>query len=292
MKFLGSEIPNISIEEAQAIVLPVPFDASVCYKPGARFGPQSILSASSALELYDEELGIEPFKCGIYTLDPIDVPISPFDLSKAIKRTVREIVKNKKLPVIIGGDHSVSIGSIEAISEIQREKGSTLTVLQFDAHTDLRDEYQGSRYSHACVMRRAFECGVSIVQVGIRSLSKEEKDFLDANKLNPVWARDIYNNYIASKSRILDRITAPLYITIDLDCLDPSIMPDVGTPEPGGLNWYQITDILKEVCLKYEVLAIDIVELCPNNIASPSEYIAARLLYKLLGYIFFKKING
>ena len=292
MKFLGSEIPNISMEEAQAIILPVPFDASVCYKPGARFGPQRILSASNALELYDEELEIEPFNCGIYTLDPIDVPIDPFTLSKEVEDIVKDIAKLKKLPILIGGDHSVSIGAIRAISEIQKQENSEFTVLQFDAHTDLRDEYQGSKYSHACVMRRAFEYGASIIQIGIRSLSKEEKIFLDNHALTPVWARDIYNNYPVSKSRVLESIKTPLYITIDLDCLDPSIMPDVGTPEPGGLNWYQLTDLLKEVCSKTKVLGIDIVELCPNTIASHSEYLAARLLYKLLGYVFFNKNNG
>ncbi len=291
MQFLGTEIPSISIKEAQAVILPVPFDASVCYKPGARFAPQRILSASSALELYDEELDIEPFRCGIFTLEPIDVPIDPYILSARVKEIVQNIVKSKKLPVLIGGDHSISIGAIKAILEIQKDKGESLTVLQFDAHTDLRDEYQGSKYSHACVMRRAVEDGACVIQVGIRSLSKEEKQFLDKHGFKPLWAKDIYNNYHSVKSKILSMITDPLYITIDLDCLDPSIMPDVGTPEPGGLNWYQLIGILKDICLNTKVLGFDIVELCPHSIASPSEYLAARLLYKILGYIFYSSIN-
>jgi len=289
MQFLGNEIPNINIEKAQAVILPVPFDASVCYKPGARFAPERILSASRALELYDEELDSEPFKYGIYTLEPIDVPIDPFTLSKEVEKVVKDIVKLKKLPVLIGGDHSISIGAIRAISDIQKEKGKNFTVLQFDAHTDMRDEYQGSKYSHACVMRRAFDFGASIIQVGIRSLSHEEKIFLDKNGIKPIWAREIYNNYQVAKSQILESIREPLYITIDLDCLDPSIMPDVGTPEPGGLNWYQLIDILKAVCLKTQILGIDVVELCPNTVASSTEYLAARLIYKILGYIFLSR---
>ncbi len=263
-------------------MVPVPFDLTTCYRAGARDGPMHILAASPHMELYEEEAGREVYRCGIHTMDPIEPCISPESMACEVEKAVSGIFKQGKLPVVLGGDHSVSIGAIRAAAGAR----GPLDIIQFDAHTDLRDEYQGSPYSHACVMRRVWEFG-KVIQAGIRSTSEEEMNFLKNSGETPLWAREILEKDLSEAAElIMGRLTGrPIYITIDLDCLDPGIMPSVGTPEPGGLLWHHLTGLLKAICDTNRVIGFDVVELSPIPGMHAPDYLSARLIYKLIGYI-------
>ncbi len=262
------------------VVVPVPFDATTCYRAGARHGPMHILAASPHMELYEEDLGCEVYRCGIHTTDPLEPCISPEEMAARVETRVLEILQEERLPVVLGGDHSVSIGAIRACASASGD----LDIIQFDAHTDLRDQYQGSRYSHACVMKRVWSLG-NVVQVGIRSTSKEEMDFLGKKGRPPFWAREILCDVDGAGERILERLGGrPAYITIDLDCLDPGIMPSVGTPEPGGLLWHHLTGLLRKITSAVSVVGFDVVELSPIPGLHAPDYLAARLVYKLIGF--------
>ncbi len=281
LQFLDLTPPYSNRDRAKVVMVPVPFDATTCYKAGARHGPMHILAASPHMEFYEEEVGTEVYRCGIHTIAPLEPRISPEAMAGDVEREVLQILREQKLPVVLGGEHSVSIGAIKAAAS---SKGP-LDIIQFDAHTDLRDEYQGSPYSHACVMRRVWDLG-DVIQIGIRSISREEVDFLDRKGKKPIWARDILKDPNGTKERILSRLNGrPVYITIDLDCLDPGIMPSVGTPEPGGLLWHHLTGLLKAITACGNVIGFDVVELSPIPGLHAPDYLAARLVYKLLGYI-------
>ncbi len=272
---------NVGFNEAKYIILPLPYDATASWGAGARFGPERILLASKELELFDEELLTEPFKAGIHTLPSLDIPIPPKDAYIKIEKTVHKIISSSKMPISLGGDHSVSFGAIKAI----KKKYNNLSVLQLDAHTDLRESYQGTSLSHACIIRNIWDF-CQVVQAGIRSVSKAEWQFLKAHGLEPIWARDIHDDLNHSIKKIISNIeNSQLYITIDVDCLDPSIMPATGTPEPGGLNWLELISILKEVCKNFEIVGFDVVELSPIPSFHHPEFTVARLIYKLIGYI-------
>lgn len=276
-------------DQAKAILIPVPFDLTTCYKAGARDGPANILAASQQMELYDEETGTEAYKEGIFTSEPINPVLPPEAMTQNIREAVTPIVHSGRIPCVIGGDHSVSIGAIEAVYG----KFGRLNIIHFDAHTDLRDSYLGSRYSHACVMRRVWELG-DIIQIGIRSISREEKEFLDGQRhrheCEPIWASMVIEDRDASIAEMLSRLKKqPTYVTIDLDCLDPSIMPAVGTPEPGGLSWTDIIKFLKTLAASTNIVAFDVVELAPIAGYHAADFLAARLIYKFLSYIFALK---
>ena len=196
----------------------------------------------------------------------------------AVRKKVAGYIKKGKFTVVVGGEHSVSIGSVKAYVENNKD----VTVLQLDAHCDLRDEYNGSKYNHGCVMARVRELA-PIVQVGIRSMDSSEKQFMNRN--NVFFAKDIYNNrdWI---SKVVAKLSDKVYITIDLDVFDPSVMPSTGTPEPGGLLWYDVLALLKAVCDKKSVVGFDVVELCPNEYNKAPDFLAAKLIYKLLSYKF------
>ncbi len=265
-------------DTAKVVLLPVPYDATSTYVKGSINGPSAILDASYQLENYDIETGAEPYKAGIYTDKPITENSSPQNLVAAVHKKVSEHLALDKLVVTIGGEHSVSIGSIKA----HAEKFENLSVLQLDAHSDLRNDYQGSKFNHACVMARVKEF-CPIVQVGIRSMDICEMKSIDRGRI--FFAEDIYNDrsYI---SKVIDQLTDNVYITIDLDVFDPSVMPSTGTPEPGGLLWYDVLAILKAVCGKKNVVGFDVVELCPNENNKAPDFTAAKLIYKLLAYRF------
>lgn len=271
---------------AKFVVIPVPFDSATSYKAGAREAPQQIILASAQLEFYDEETGAEPWKHGIHTLEPLEPLLSFEKMAITIKESVASVLHEKKMPVVIGGDHSVSIGAIEAMAEQYHNK---VNIIQFDAHTDLREQYQGSSYSHACVIRKVWERG-NVIQVGIRAVPKEDMEFLSAQGRPPIWARDVHEDRSTAIDRLVSMLKPyPTYVTIDLDCFDPSIMPAVGTPEPGGLLWWDMLAFLKAIVRTSQICGFDVVELCPIAGYHACEFTAARLIHKILSYIIAKE---
>ncbi len=263
---------------ARVVLLPVPYDATSTYIKGSGIGPAAILEASYQLENYDIETNSEPYKVGIHTAEPVTENSSPEKMIAAVHNKTAEYLSKDKFVVTIGGEHSVSIGAIQA----HAEKVKDLGVLQLDAHADLRDEYQGSKFNHACVMARVKEF-CPVVQVGIRSMDIEEKKVMTAGSV--FFAEDIHKDrsYIES---VIDKLTDNVYITIDLDVFDPSVMPSTGTPEPGGMLWYDVLALLRAVCKKKNVVGFDIVELCPNENNKAPDFTAAKLIYKTLAYKF------
>ncbi len=266
-------------ETAKIVILPAPFDATSTWIKGADKGPNAIIEASANMETYDIETDSEVYKQGIFTDEPIKEKKSPQIMTAKLKDKALKHLKNKKFLVTIGGEHSVSAGVIEAHTESFDE----LSILQLDAHADLRDEYHGSKYNHACVMARAREIA-PVVQVGIRSACVEERELIQ-NADNVFPAQDTYNNNNWFE-KCLNKLTKNVYLTIDLDVFDPSIMPSTGTPEPGGLLWYQVLDFLKQLIREKNVVGFDVVELCPNPANKGPDFLAAKLIYKLLSYKF------
>ncbi len=265
-------------ENSGIVIIPVAYDGTSTWMKGADEGPSSILEASANMELYDIETDSEVYRRGIFTESTIGGDISTKEMIEAVHEAVRYYVEKDKFTVVIGGEHSVSIGSIRAHVEHYPD----LTVLQLDAHADLRDEYNGSKHNHACVMARAKEL-CPIVQVGIRSMDSSEKEGMD--KSGVFFAEKIHNHtdWIA---KAVSRLSKNVYVTVDLDVFDPSIMPSTGTPEPGGLSWYDILELLKAVTDKKNVVGFDVVELCPDNRNKAPDFLAAKLIYKLLSYKF------
>jgi agmatinase len=277
MNFGGYEVVY-SYERSSVIVLPVPYDDTSTYMKGADKGPDAVMEASVNLEFYDIETDSEAHKHGIFTLDPLTERSSPEALVSAVHKKVKWIIEEGKFPVLVGGNHSVSIGAFRAVAE----KFTNLTILQIDAHSDMRQEYEGSPFNHACAMARASEVA-PIVQMGIRSMSVEELAFTDMNNLYPAhqlhYDKKLYSKALAS-------LDENVYITIDLDAFDPSLMPSTGTPEPGGPGYYDIMHFLRDVAFKRNVVGFDVVELCPNPNNKVPDFIAAKVIYQLLSYIF------
>ncbi|NVN18664.1 agmatinase [Muricauda sp. HICW] len=267
-----------SAEKAKVVLLPVPYDGTSTWGKGSDKGPEAFLEASENMETYDIETDSEVYKQGIYLADAITELDSPEEMVEAVHTTVKDYIKRNKLVTMIGGEHSISIGAIRAFSECFED----LTVLQLDAHTDLRKEYLGSKYNHACAMYEAKET-TNLVQVGIRSMDYTETLVMDRD--NVFFAHEMISDDFWMDSA-LDLMTDDVYITFDLDALDPSIMPSTGTPEPGGLFWYETLDFLKRVFKEKNVVGFDIVELCPNKNDKSSDFLAAKLYYKMLSYKF------
>ena len=265
-------------ENAGIIIIPVAYDGTSTWIKGADKGPTAIIEASANMELYDIETDSEVYRKGIYTEDTITREITTTEMINAVNGTVQYYLEKNKFTVVIGGEHSVSIGSIKA----HAEHYANLTVLQLDAHADLREEYNGSIYNHACVTARIKEF-CPVVQVGIRSMDSTEKESMDKNRT--FFVKDIYNNTDWIK-KVISILSDNVYITIDLDVFDPSIMPSTGTPEPGGLLWYDVLSLLKAVSNKKNVVGFDVVELCPDDRNKAPDFMAAKLIYKLLSYKF------
>ena len=277
------DLPKIysQLATAKVVILPVSYDGTSTWGKGADKGPAAIIEASANLELYDIETDSEVYKKNIFTAKPVTEKSSPKKMVEKVKQTVDEFLKQEKFVVIIGGEHSVTTGAVSAYAE----KFKNLSVLQLDAHSDLRPEYLGSKYSHASVMSRVREL-CPIVQVGIRSMDIIEKPLIDKNRV--FFAEDIYDK-TNWQNQAINKLTNKVYITIDLDAFDPSIMPSTGTPEPGGLGWYQALEFLKKVVKQKNVVGFDVVELCPNKNERSSDFLAAKLIYKLLSYKFSKR---
>jgi len=267
-------------DTAAVSILPVPYDATSTWIKGADKGPQAILETSYNLEFYDIETDSEVFRKGIVTEPAVEGFNTPEDMSNAVRQRVKEMLEREKFPVVLGGEHSVSIGAIEAMAD----RYNDLTILQLDAHTDLRDEYEGSTHNHACVMARAKE-HASIVQVGIRSMDTVEKPNMDPDRV--FFAHDICGTPREEWiSRVVSLLSENVYLTVDVDVFDSSLMPATGTPEPGGLNWYDVTALIRAVCEAKNLTGFDIVELCPRENLWGSDFLAAKLLYKTLTYKF------
>ncbi|GHO65637.1 agmatinase [Ktedonobacter sp. SOSP1-52] len=280
-QFGAPDAPHCNPETAQVTIIPAPLEYSVCYMKGTEHGPQAILDASSQMELYDEELDCSPIEIGVYTRPVLDY--SGMDHAEALKATgqaVRETLEKGQLPLILGGEHSLSAPCIAAV----HEKYPDLTVVHIDAHGDLRDEYEGTPLSHASIERRVVDMGIPLLEIGIRSFSPEEAEFLKSGpNVAVVWAYQIARGIAQIP---WERLGKHVYLTIDLDAIDPSEMPAVGTPEPGGLSWYQVLDLVREICQRSTVVGMDVVELCPMDGQTRADFLAAKLVYKMIGYRF------
>ena len=282
----GGAVPEPrSFDDSRVVILPVPVDRTTSYVPGTRNGPREILQASSHMELWDEELGVDVHPVGIFTLPEMELPFGELDpLMNEIHRVASEVFSRDKFLVTLGGEHSISPPLVAAAAAKYRG----LHVLQIDAHADLRDSYMGTRHNHACAMRRSLE-HASITQVGIRSMSTEEAAvvrqlrttvFYDSSmRADPAWI-----------DRVVQSLGDPVYITIDVDGLDPAIMPSTGTPEPGGLSWYETLALLRATIERRDVIGCDVVELSPLPGLMAPNFLCAKLIYKILTYRFARDL--
>lgn len=272
-------IPDeFSSKNAPIVIVPVAYDETSTWGKGADRGPEAFLKASENMELYDIETDTEVYKKGIYLNEVLEGFETPDAMVEAVHQTMKNYLDRGKFVTMIGGEHSVSIGAIRAFNEVY----DNLSVLQLDAHTDLRKSYEGSVYNHACAMYEANET-TNLVQVGIRSMDHSETLVMDKEKV--FFAHEmIANDYWVEDA--IDLLTDNVYITFDLDAFDPSVLPATGTPEPGGLMWYETLDFLKKVFEEKNVVGFDIVELCPHTRSQSSDFAAAKLYYKMLSYKF------
>jgi agmatinase len=282
LNFLGYEAP-VAPEQARVRVLPIPYDLTTSYQPGTRRGPVAALEASTHMEWYDEELETETGAAvAIATLPPVETETSgPAAMMARIAAAAREWVDRERLLVGLGGEHSVTAPLVAA----HRELWPDLTVLQVDAHADLRDVFEGSPHNHACVMRRVLESGVRIVQVGVRSLTREEHELIRADdRLTTVFARSIAGRPAREwADEVVAALGEHVYLTVDVDGFDPSIMPGTGTPEPGGLSWRQVVDLLAAVAAHRTLVGADVVELAPLPGQVGGDFLVARLAYRIMG---------
>jgi agmatinase len=265
-------------DKSTIVLVSVPYDATSTWMKGSARGPKAIVEASRNMELYDIETGTEVYRRGIYTDDPLKVPASAEMMVNQVQKTVGEWLKRKKYVVTLGGEHSVSIGAVRAHSS----KYPGISVLQLDAHADLRQEYQGSPYNHACTMARIREI-CPVTQVGVRSMDKEEKKYIEADR---IFFQEKIIHQKDWMQKVIDTLSGRVYLTLDLDVLDPSVMPSTGTPEPGGMDWYVLLELIRAVCEKKELVGFDMVELCPSKQNRAPDFLAAKLIYKILSYRF------
>jgi N1-aminopropylagmatine ureohydrolase len=277
--FAGLTSPYCDFSNARVVILPVPYDGTTEWHSGTRYAPQAIIDASQYLELYDLELGREIHRVGIHTLRSLQPSLeNPRKMIERVSNVASELIKQEKFPVMLGGEHSLSLGMVQAL----KENFSDFCVLQLDAHADLRDEYLDTKYSHACVMRRIHEI-CPIIQVGIRSLSSEENQFLTKNKMHPYYISTSSTD-LPPPEDIVRTISEHVYVSIDLDVFDPSVIGAVGTPEPGGMHWFEVLNLLRCVSRNKHVIGFDLVELCPGINDHSATYLAAKLAYKFIGY--------
>jgi agmatinase len=266
-------------ETARTAVLGAPYDGTIPTRGGAKDGPAAILLASQEIETYELELDDDASRLGIATLGMIDVDVDgPAAMAANVERAIGAVADAGKLPLLLGGEHSVTVGAVRALAD----RYPDLTVLQIDAHADLRDSYQGSRMSHACAMRRVIE-RCPAVQIGIRSLGEEERNLIRSGGLTVV-RHDELRRDAAAIDRALARLSGHVYLTIDLDALDPSIMPAVAFPEPGGLGWHETLAIARAAAARATIVGCDVVELAPALGSPACAYLAAHLAYRLIGY--------
>lgn len=280
--YAGMDSPLSAAASHRAVIIPVPYDGTSTWGKGADRGPAALLDATDNMEVYDMETRTEVFREGVAIAEAIEGHGSPEAMCAAVKAATSKVLAQHQIPVIIGGEHSVSIGAIQACAEAYPE----LTVLHLDAHADLRDAYQGSPCNHACAVHWASR-NAKLVQVGIRSMDESERPFIQPGNLfsgehchftpDDRWMEDALIR--------CGREGIPLYITVDLDVFDPAFVPDTGTPEPGGLDWYQVTTLIRKASERFNIVGMDVVELAAHAGSKPSDFLAAKLLYKMLTYV-------
>lgn len=281
--FLGLETEFSNREKSKIVIIPVPYEVSTSYINGTKNAPDAIIGASRYIELYDEETGREVYKEGVYTASPITFENNPEDDFTKITAVFLNYLSDGKFPVGIGGEHSVSFPIYRAFHQYFND----ISVLQLDAHSDLRESYEGSIYSHASVMKRIYGLNKNIVQVGIRSQCVEEADFIKGNSINTFYAHALKKEDLSSS--IIDALNDNVFITIDVDYFDPSVIPATGTPEPGGFYWDETLRFLKKVFSAKNVVGLDVVELSPIKGIVHPDFTIAKLLYKLIGYKFLEE---
>ncbi len=278
-------LENTPLEPARVAILPAPFEGTTTYGKGTAKGPQAILDASYHMELFDEELKDEPYEAGLHTLPALDFSGKNVEEAVAlVKDAITPHAQADRKTLILGGEHSITLGAVQAFAE----KYPNLTVLHFDAHPDLRDEWEGSKFSHACWARRAHELGVNLIQVGIRAVSREDHEYATTNK-------GIHTFYAADKPRwipndIMQACSDNIYLSFDVDAFDSSLMPATGTPEPGGLEWWETLAVIRMVAKQFNMIGMDVVELAPIPDAHDSDFTAARLAYKMIAYAFERRV--
>ncbi len=278
MNYAGIPDEFAQLETAKIVLLPVTYDGTSTWIKGADKGPAAFLDASENMELYDIETDSEVYREGIYLAPTVTEDSSPEKMVDAVKEATLSYINQGKFVTIFGGEHSISIGTIRAF----REQYKDLTVVQIDAHTDLRPEYEGTACNHACAVYESSKKD-NLIQVGIRSMDVAEKEHLNEDQC--YFAHDIHGKKKWMKQAV-DQCGKNVFVTIDLDAFDSSIMPATGTPEPGGLDWYEVTRFLKKLAKHKNIVGFDIVELCPIEGNKASEFLAAKLYYKFLSYIF------
>lgn len=284
--FLGSET-KASYEASRVVILPIPYEATTTYRKGCENGPAALLEASPQLEYYDDELDRETcWDARIYTHSPIADTrngqwIASEKMLEVTRDTVYQLIQDDKFVISLGGEHSITTGIVDAYRQAYPEP---FTVIQIDAHGDMRHEYEGSIHNHACVMRRILDMGLPTLPIAIRAVCQEEADLIKEKSIPVIWAREIAKDANWIERAIANISTERVFITIDLDGLDPTLIPGVGTPEPGGLNWYALTTFLRQVFEKHQVIGCDVMELAPVVDSVVSQFTAAKLVYKLIGY--------
>lgn len=279
-QFLDPPAEFTRAESSAIRIIPVPYDGTSTYRKGADRGPAALLEASAQVETFDIETQTEVHRHGIHTEKPVFCQTTPEDLAPMVRARVSEALRAGRFPVVLGGEHSVTIGAVEAVAA----HAGSFSVLQIDAHGDTRESYHGSTHNHACVMARARE-HATIAQVGIRAVDKSEWDTMDRSRV--VWGHEISR---ATDDSWMDRVLAILeekvYITVDLDAFDPAILPATGTPEPDGMSWRAVNDLTRRVCRERTVVGFDVVELCPHEAHHASDFMAAKLVHRMLSEVF------
>ncbi len=281
--FCGLPAKYSNYKDSKIAILPVPFDKTCSWLKGSSKGPRAVINASKNMELYDIETNSEVYKKGVHTMKAITAD-TPKKMIAGVYRKTKRLINDGKFAVILGGEHTVSLGAIMAHDEIF----DNISILHLDAHSDRRDAYEGERYSHACVMARAGEFTDNIVSVGIRSMDSSELKNIDRRRI--FFASDIYQR-LDWIGKAVGMLSENVYITIDIDALDPSIMPSTGTPEPGGLGWYEVLALLERVSAKKRIVGFDVVEFLPSENKAP-DFLAAKIIYKLLSFIFLNPCSS
>ncbi len=276
--FLG--LDPVAPKNADVVIGQIPYDGTTSYQPGTRFGPRAILDASRQVEFYDLELQRDvSAKVKIATLPELEINLASTEANVAhIASFAQSMVKQKKFLITLGGEHSITPGLVQPLAERYK---NDLTILQIDAHTDMREEYEGTKWNHACAMKRCRDLGVPVVHVGIRNSAEEEQEFIDPK--NVFYAPEV------PVEKILARITTKnVYLTVDVDGFDPAFVPSTGTPEPGGLGWYDVLRLFRALTRERKLVGADVVELAPIPGLVAPDFLVAKLVYKIIGYKFFK----